>query len=210
MSERRIGILGGTFDPFHYGHLRPMIAIRERLGWDEMLFIPAWTQPFKTGRAAVSPFHRHAMTVLGTEQIPGARVSIVELDRGDVSYTVDTLRELRRASSDTVFEWVIGDDNLSRLPEWKDLDAVLDLANLIVLRRGASLPSLPASLEGRLHSIKARERSGSIVPVTNDLIDVSSTEIRRRIRAGEAWEPMVPSRVARYIRDHELYVESRD
>lgn len=204
---KRVGILGGTFDPFHYGHLRPMLAIQERLGWDEMLFVPAWIQPFKTERATVSPFHRYAMTVLGTEQIPGAKVSIVELERAQVSYTVDTLRELRSALPDTVLEWVIGDDNLARLGEWKEADALFELANFIVLRREAALPALPAELEGRLHSIKARERNGSIVLVTNDLIEVSATEIRRRIAAREPWDHMVPSRVARYIRHNDLYVE---
>ncbi|MBW3670579.1 MAG: nicotinate-nucleotide adenylyltransferase [Acidobacteria bacterium] len=205
---RRVGILGGTFDPFHYGHLRPMLAIREKLGWDEMLFVPAWIQPFKTERAAASPFHRYAMTVLGTEQIPDAKVSIVELESGRISYTVDTLRQLREVYEEqTVLEWVIGDDNLARLAEWKDLDGILELANLVVLRRGTSLASLPANLEGRLHSLKTRERNGSIVLVTNDLIEVSATEIRRRIGSREPWEQMVPSRVARYIRHNELYVE---
>ncbi len=204
---KRVGILGGTFDPFHYGHLRPMLAIHERLGWDEMLFVPAWTQPFKTERTAVSPFHRHAMAVLGTEQIPGANVSIIELERGQISYTVETLRELRSSRADTVLEWVIGDDNLARLSEWKDVEELFELANFIVLRRAAALPALPRELEGRLHSIKARERSGSIVLVTNDLIEVSATEIRRRIAAGEPWDHMVPSRVARYIRHNDLYVE---
>ncbi len=207
MTVRRVGILGGTFDPFHYGHLRPMLAIHERFGWDEMLFIPAWTQPFKAGDAAVSPFHRHAMTVLGTEQIPGAKVSIVELEREQISYTVDTLRELRSTRPDTVLEWVIGDDNLARLSEWKDVGGMFELANFIVLRRAAALPALPPELEGRLHSIKARERNGGIVLVTNDLIEVSATEIRRRIVAGEPWDPMVPSKVARYIRHNDLYVE---
>lgn len=185
-----------------------MLTIREKLGWDEMLFVPAWIQPFKTERATASPFHRYAMTVLGTEQIPDAKVSIVELERGRVSYTVDTLRQLRAFyGEETALEWVIGDDNLARLGEWKDLDAILELANFVVLRRGTSLTSLPPNLEGRLHSIKGRERSGSIVLVTNDLIEVSATEIRRRIGSGEPWEQMVPSRVTRYIRHNELYVE---
>lgn len=207
MSEARVGILGGTFDPFHYGHLRPMLTMKEKLSWSEMIFIPSWIQPFKSERRSASPFHRHAMTVLGTEQIPDAKVSIIELERGTTSYTVDTLRELGSVRPSTIFEWVIGDDNLSRLTEWKDLGSILEMSNLVVLRREGSLRSVPAELEERVHSIKARERSGSIVPVGNDLIEISSTEIRRRIRAGEAWDSMVPSRVARYIRHNELYVE---
>ncbi|MDX1583701.1 MAG: nicotinate-nucleotide adenylyltransferase [Thermoanaerobaculia bacterium] len=207
MAERRIGILGGTFDPFHYGHLRPMLTMKEKLGWSEMVFIPAWTQPFKSERSAASPFHRHAMAVLGTEQIPGARVSIVELERGEISYSIDTLRQMRAAEPDATLEWVIGDDNLERLTEWRDLDAILELANFVVLRRGSSMPAPPEELEGRVHSIKGRERSGSIVPVGNDMIDISATEIRRKIRKGESWDSMVPSRVARYIRHNDLYAE---
>lgn len=206
MSER-IGILGGTFDPFHYGHLRPMIALREKLGWSEMIFVPAWIQPFKTEHTAASPFHRHAMTVLGLEQIPAARVSLIELEREGVSFTVDTLRTLGAARPGVSLEWVIGDDNLSRLLEWKDLDGILERANFIVLRREGVVSDLPAELEGRVQSIKGRERSGSIVPVANDRIEISSTEIRQRIRAGKPWDSMVPSRVARYIRHNELYGE---
>lgn len=203
----RIGILGGTFDPFHYGHLRPMLTMQEKLGWSEMLFVPAWSQPFKSDRSAASPFHRHAMTVLGTEQIPGARVSIFELEGEKTSFTIETLRHLRATYPELALEWVIGDDNLARLQEWRDLDEIFELANFIVLRRGGSLPALPQELEGRMHSIKGRERSGGIVQVGNDLIDVSSTEIRRRIRENEPWDAMVPSRVARYIRHNDLYVE---
>src|SRR6476661_10824439 len=118
----KIGICGGTFDPFHRGHLEPVLAARGLFGWDLLLYIPAYRQPFKTGQRATSGYHRFTMAVLATETIEIIHVTPMELDRGATSYTVDTLELLRTEYPQATLDWIIGDDNLEKLSEWKNLE----------------------------------------------------------------------------------------
>ena len=198
-----IGICGGTFDPFHCGHLEPILAARQTMGWDQVLYIPAFVQPFKQDRDTASPFHRFAMTVLGIEGHAELHVSARELERGSVSYTVDTLTELRAEHPDARLDWIIGDDNLEKLLQWKSLDTIFTLANFTVLTRGAADASTGGALPGVLHARVAepdvRPTHGSIAFAENATVPVSSTEIRRRVRDGETIDELVPSRVSRYI-----------
>ncbi len=198
-----IGICGGTFDPFHCGHLDPILAARDTMKWDRVIYIPAFMQPFKQDRATASPFHRFAMTVLGTEEHQELHVSPRELERGDVSYTVDTLEELRNEYPDATLDWIIGDDNLEKLMEWKSIDTIFTLANFVVLTRGqnAVLPIL----EPRVTEPHARSTHGAIAFAENAMVPVSSTEIRRRIGEGEPIDDLVPPRVSHYIHQYGLY-----
>jgi nicotinate-nucleotide adenylyltransferase len=202
-----IGICGGTFDPFHCGHLEPILAARQTMAWDQVVYIPAFVQPFKQDRAAASPFHRFAMTVLGIEGHADLYVSARELERGSVSYTVDTLQELRAEHPDARLDWIIGDDNLEKLLQWKSLDTIFTLANFAVLTRGAAAAggALPAVLRARVAEAGARTTHGSIAFAENATVPVSSTEIRRRIRDGETIDELVPPRVSRYIHHYGLY-----
>ena len=198
-----IGICGGTFDPFHCGHLEPILAARADLGWDRVIYIPAFIQPFKQDRATASPFHRFAMTVLGTEQHEDLYVSPRELERGFISYTVDTLGELRKEYPGATLDWIIGDDNLEKLMEWRSIDTIFTLANFVVLTR-TEKDVLPV-LEPRLTKPEKRSRNGAIVFAENPMVPVSSTEIRRRIGAGESIDDLVPPRVSHYIHQYGLY-----
>lgn len=202
----RIGLLGGTFDPFHRGHLEPVLAVRDAMAWDEVRFIPAWKQPFKRDTEHASGFHRFAMAVLATEDVDGCTVSDMELDRGAVSYTVDTLEELHRDGGDS-FDWIIGDDNLPRLGEWRELDRIFALANFVVLSRnpGAAGEAVPERFRDRVMDAAVRGRSGAIVFATNPMVPVSSTEIRRRVRESESIDQLVDPRVSRYIHHYGLY-----
>ncbi|MBV8519000.1 MAG: nicotinate (nicotinamide) nucleotide adenylyltransferase [Acidobacteria bacterium] len=200
----KIGICGGTFDPFHRGHLDPILAARETLEWDRVVYIPAFVQPFKMDRAAASGYHRFAMTVLGTEQHDVLYVSPWELERGAISYTVDTLAQLRAEHSDATIDWIIGDDNLARLLEWKSIDTILTLANFAVLTRGGR-EGLPHVLHSRVTDARERGASGAIVFAENATVPVSSTDIRLRIRAGEPIDDLVPPPVSRYIHHNGLY-----
>lgn len=204
-----IGICGGTFDPFHCGHLDPILAVRSLLRWDRVVYIPAFVQPFKTARAAASPFHRFAMTILGTEDHPHLFVSPCELERGAISYSVDTLEELRNEHPDATLDWIIGDDNLPQLLEWKSIDRIFELANFTVLTRlgaEASGPaSLPPVLRGRVTEPARRPERGAIAFAGNAAVPVSSTEVRRRIFEGESIDGLVPPPVSRYIHHYELY-----
>jgi nicotinate-nucleotide adenylyltransferase len=190
----RIGICGGTFDPFHLGHLHPVLAARETIGWDRIIFVPAFVQPFKTKQAAASPLDRFAMTVLGTEEHDDVFVSKLELQRDEVSYTVDTLEELHAENPGAKLDWVIGDDNLADLPRWRNVDRIFELADFVVLtRRNAGVPD---ELKDRpIHFAR------------NATVPISSTEIRRRVRAGEPIDELVDPRVSHYIHHYRLYKE---
>jgi len=199
----RIGICGGTFDPFHRGHLDPILHARESLQWDRIVYVPAFRQPFKTDRTTASGPHRFAMAVIATESDARLFVSDVELERGAISYTVDTLEQLRGDHRDDTLDWVIGDDNLAKLLEWKSIDRIFELANFVVLTRGSA--KVPASLETRVTEPARRPAHGAIVFAENPIVPVSSTEIRRRIGAAESIDDLVDPRVARYIHHYGLY-----
>lgn len=190
----RIGICGGTFDPFHRGHLHPVLAAREAVGWDRILYIPALVQPFKTKRSTASALDRFAMTVLATEEHEDVYVSKLELERSEISYSVDTLEELHRENPGATFDWIIGDDNLADLHKWRNLDRIFELASFVVLTRGHA--NVPDDLKHR-----------PIAFARNATVPVSSTEIRRRVRAGEPIGELVDPRVAHYIHHYELYKE---
>src|SRR5215212_884462 len=202
-----IGICGGTFDPFHRGHIDPIAAACETLDWDRILYIPAYKQPFKAGRDHAAGHHRFAMAVLATLEREEMFVLGLELERGAISYTVDTLEELRATYAGDTLDWIIGDDNLAQLPQWKSIDRIFELANFAVLTRGT-----PASrrLDGerlapRVTKPRNRPKCGAIVFAENAMIPISSTEIRTRLRAGESIEELVDPRVARYIHHYGLY-----
>lgn len=197
-----IGICGGTFDPFHRGHVDAVAAARDTMQWDRILYIPAYRQPFKTHTDAVSGHHRFAMAVLGTLDRDAMYVLPLELERGAISYTVDTLEVLRATYEDDTLDWIIGDDNLAQLDQWKSIDRIFELANFCVLTRSAP----PARPGGRLESLPhTRGKHGAIVFAKNNVVPVSSTEIRRRVREGESIEDLVDPRVARYIHHYGLY-----
>lgn len=207
---RRVALVGGTFDPIHRGHLDPVRAIAAQFRWDEILYIPAFRQPFKSDRQSASPFHRFAMAVLATSDDARSRVSPLELERGEISYTVDTLETLEARHPDRSFDWVIGDDNLDALTQWKRLDRILELANLIVLRRVAAGTQVPDELRARVTGAEQRPQAGGIVLADNEYVAVSSTDLRARLARGEHC-PELPENVERYIERNHLYRgEGRD
>ncbi len=203
----RIGICGGTFDPFHRGHLEPVLAARRVMQWDRMIYVPANRQPFKTDRETVSGYHRFAMVVLATETFDEIYVSPQELERGDVSYTVETLERLRAQYPEATLDWIVGDDNVGELHRWKNIDRIFELANFAVLSR--TKPVTPANLQSRISNPASRGTHGSIVFAENATVPVSSTEIRRKIRAGEPIGGLVDPRVSHYIDHYRLYREAQ-
>lgn len=205
----KIGICGGTFDPFHRGHLEPVLAVREPMEWALVIYMPAHQQPFKLDRLSASGYHRFAMAVLGTEEFDGLFVSQRELERGEVSYTVDTLEQLRAAYPDATLDWIIGDDNVPQLGEWKNIDRIFELANFAVLTRGRRDGDVPERFRSRVTTAAARSTNGGIAFARNQTIPISSTEVRRRIRAGEPIDDLVDPRVARHIQHYGLYREAQ-
>jgi nicotinate-nucleotide adenylyltransferase len=190
----RIGICGGTFDPFHCGHLDPILAAREQVKWDRVVYVPAFMQPFKQDRRTASGYHRFAMTALAIADHDELFADPRELERGSISYTVDTLQHLRADHPGAAFDWIIGDDNLEKLLDWKSIDTIFELATFVVLARGGT--AIPPVLQ---------DRADRFIFVENPLVPVSSTEIRRRLREGEPIDDLVPPRVSRYIQQYGLY-----
>jgi len=217
----RIGICGGTFDPFHRGHLDPVLAAREKLQWDRVLYIPAWRQPFKTHLDAAPGAHRFAMTALAIRDYDMLYVSPIELDRGGISYSVDTLEELHRRNPGASFDWIIGDDNVANLDRWKDPERLFNLARFVVLSRsGVGDGSLTAD-NRQPTTDNPTTRNEPATPQTsspakpnllfahNPTVPISSTEIRRRVRVGEPIDAFVDPLVSRYIHHYGLYKEGQ-
>lgn len=206
MTERRIGLLGGTFDPIHRGHLRPLRSAAAAIGWERVLLIVAAQQPFKAGRSSTSPFHRWAMAAIATADDEKVVLSDIELERGDISYTVDTLETLKARNPGAALDWIIGDDNLPMLLEWRRIERIFELANFVVLRRSEA--ELPAALKSRLvGSEDVIPRTGGIVLVDNPEVPISSTAIRQHVHDGQPIEDLVEPGVAAYIRKYGLYGE---
>jgi nicotinate-nucleotide adenylyltransferase len=204
----RLGIFGGTFDPPHVGHLLAASDAIEHLALDRLVFVPAATQPLKTSRATAPAADRLAMVRLTAGDDPRLETDSVELDRDGLSYTVDTLREFARRAPSAERFFLVGADVLSTFADWRDPHLVLDLATLAVLTRRAD-PAAPTndlgrpdgSDEGDLSAMLAQR--STVVPTRR--IDVSSTEIRARVRSGRSIHGFVTDAVAEYIGSHGLY-----
>ena len=199
-DSRRLGVLGGTFDPIHYGHLDAADAARRALSLDEILFIPSHDPPHKPIDPHASAFHRFALAALAIAGRPGYRLSDMELVREGASYTVDTLRALHGHgwTASQIF-FILGADAFAEIATWRAFPRVLDLAQFVVVARpGTALDTAAArtpQLRGRagIHLVEARTR------------DVSSTAIRARLALGRAIDDLVPAAVARHILTHGLY-----
>lgn len=215
MSERRIGVYGGTFDPIHRGHLEVARAAVDHFDLDEMLIVPAHRPPHKTTSRIADAYHRYAMAALATLDDARLKVSTVELEAPDRPYTFETMRRLREVFGPRAcLFFVIGADSFEEINLWREPERILDSSNLVVITRpGHTLATshLPARFAASLvdwrggHKGAAKEVAGRVY--LTDLVNanVSSTEIRRRVRDGEPIDDDVPPRVADYIRKYGLY-----
>lgn len=190
MTER-LGILGGTFDPVHCGHILLARAIQERLPLDRVLFVPAAAPPHKSGVLAPPP-DRWEMVRRAVDGLDGFEACPIELARQGPSYTVDTLRQLRAEHPHGELFLIIGADNVYDMATWYDPEGILALATVVAGTR-ADAPAGGA--------LAAR-----VVRVDTPTFDISSTEIRRRLRAGLPVRYLVPEAVERYLREHRLYL----
>ena len=211
MTRRRVGILGGTFDPIHYGHLDVGDAAQTALGLSRMYVVTANVPPHRRQPVA-SPFQRYAMVVLAVGQRPGWRASDMELRLEGPSYTSDTLaRYSQRGYEHAELFFVIGADAFAEIMTWHDYPQIMDAANFAVVSRpGLSVSALPM----RLPSLAPRMRSDPGSDLGSDTViflidaptaDVSGTAIRARRTAGESIDGLVPPLVQQYIEQHGLY-----
>ncbi len=202
----RIGIFGGTFDPPHLGHLAAAEWARDQLCLDRVVFVPAGTPPHKRDRARSAAEARLAMTRLAVRGQPGFVVSDLETRRRGPSFTVDTLRAL--AARDPRARWylIVGEDNLAEFASWREPEAILELATLVVALRPRPASSARAASRHRTTGgVRGMSRRGVVVTLDNPGIDLSSSAIRARARAGHSIRYLVPAAVERYITRTRLY-----
>ncbi len=195
----RIGILGGTFDPPHNGHLLLARAAKMQLHLDRVLFAPAGLQPFKQDRQVSSAEQRAEMVTLAIAGEAAFQLSRIDLDRPGPHYTVDLLRIASGVYPDMPLWFIMGGDLLIDLPRWRDPRRLIELARLAVLRRPGLAPdwaALEATLPGLWDCVDWID-----MPPT----DVSAHDIRRRVREGESIAGLVPPAVAQYIVEKQLY-----
>ncbi|HEU4572377.1 MAG TPA: nicotinate-nucleotide adenylyltransferase [Candidatus Limnocylindrales bacterium] len=197
-----IGILGGTFDPVHWGHLAIGESAREALGLSRVLFVPAARPPHKPGRRISRAEDRIAMLEAATADNPSFSVSRIEADRGGPSYTLDTLLALGRSNPGAELWFILSTEALAGLPEWHEPERVLDAARLAVVPR-AGRPAIDAGwVEARFPG-----RGDRVRWIDGPAIDVSASDIRARAAAGRSIRYLVPPAVEAYITHHGLYTD---
>ena len=187
---KKIGIYGGTFDPIHHGHLILSRQACEELALDQLIFVPA----------AVSPFKEHAPHASGETRLAMLRAAIdgqeafvaddCELKRPPPSYSIDTVLQIRQREPDAELFWLIGADNIKELSKWRRIDELRQLVQFVILDRGC------------------RDLRRQVYPVVQRKIDISATEIRKRVACGQSIRYFVPKAVEEIIRREKLYRES--
>jgi len=209
----RLGIIGGTFDPIHLGHLDAAEAARTALQLDHIRFVPSHDPPHRSGQPVASSFHRFALVALAIEGRHGYRVSDVELGRTGPSYTADTLRALQvEGWRPSQLFFILGADAFAEIATWREFPSVLDSAHFVVIARpgttleeaAARTPALRARMQGGPGEIEEREET-RIILIGARTRDVSSTTIRTRRASGQSIADLVPAAVARHIVAHQLY-----
>ncbi len=201
----RLGVFGGSFDPVHLGHLLLAETCREQCQLNSVWFLPAAVAPHKQGADAAPAKHRLAMLELALAGNSAMIVSPLEIDRGGISYTVDTLREIQRGEPAAELFLLLGADSLPELPSWYQAETICQLALPVVVRRPfAPEPDFQVladlSTSQRLDEIRRRQ-------VESPMIDVSSSEIRRRVSRGQSIRYRTPRAVEKYIETNGLYRE---
>ena len=190
-----IGLFGGSFNPPHLAHLIVAETVREACGLDQVLWMPNYQSPHKQGHQLASAAHRLAMTRLAVEEHPGFSVSALEVERGGVSYTYDTILALQATHPDASFSLLIGGDSLRTFDTWHRPEEIAARAPLIVYERAGDVPT----------DRSARFAAGARF-VEAPLLGISGTDIRARRRAGRSIRYLVPEAVRAYIETHGLYL----
>ena len=189
--RERIGVMGGTFDPIHHGHLVAASEVQRILDLDEVVFVPTGQPPHKTVSSPAE--HRYLMTVVATASNPRFTVSRVDIDRPGPTYTVDTLRDLGAARPNADLFFISGADAIAQILEWKDSDELWKLAHFVAVSRPGHALTLAGLPDPHVSSLE--------VPA----LAISSTDCRARVRHGAPVWYLVPDGVVQYISKHSLY-----
>ena len=216
-APRSLGILGGTFNPPHLGHLAVARHALQELALDQVLLVPAHTAPYKSDAEAGSwdpgPEHRLRMCELAVAAEPMLAVCPVEIERGGLSYTVDTLRSIHASNPDAQLTFIVGADTAATISSWREPAQLLELAQLAVAARvGAARQRVLDALAGiggaGVDAATWRDAVRAVRFLEMPAIEASSSLARQRVAAGEAVEDLVGPAVARYIAAHDLYASA--
>lgn len=197
-TRRRIGVMGGTFDPVHHGHLVAASEAQSVFGLDEVVFVPTGRPWQKEGRDISDPEHRYLMTVIATAANPGFSVSRVDIDRPGKTYTTDTLRDLHAQHPDADLFFITGADALQSILTWRDSDSLFELAHFI----GVTRPGHELDTEGL--------PPDGVTLIEVPAMTISSTDCRRRVAEDKPVWYLVPDGVVQYINKYGLYTGGDD
>jgi nicotinate-nucleotide adenylyltransferase len=189
--KRRIGVMGGTFDPIHNGHLVAASEVASAFKLDEVIFVPTGSPYLK--ETVTSAEHRYLMTVIATASNPSFKVSRIDIDRGGDTYTVDTLSEMKEIYPDADLVFISGADAIAQILAWKEVEKLWSLAHFVAVSRPGHNLTIPEAPEGSISTLE--------IPA----LAISSTDVRRRVDSGFPVWYLVPDGVVQYIGKHELY-----
>lgn len=191
MSKLRLGVMGGTFDPIHHGHLVAASEVAAALSLDEVIFVPTG-EPWQKSEVTEGE-HRYLMSVIATASNPRFKVSRVDIDRSGPTYTVDTLRDIRSSYPDAELFFISGADAIAQIMTWKNMQDLWDLAHFVAVSRPGHALKIPNAPEGAISTLE--------IPA----LAISSTDIRARVEAEKPVWYLVPDGVVQYIAKHDLY-----
>ena len=217
-GPNRIALYGGTFDPFHNGHLRMAIEVKERFDLPEIVLLPALIPPHKPGRPVSEAAHRLAMIHAAVEGIPGLVVSDAELRRKGPSYTLDTVREFQATNPGADILFMLGADAFAEIGSWNRCDALLAACDFIVLPRPGTAPGalLPPGVRVELEQPHCYSWAGATWRLPGGkraycpsvpALDIASSAIRDKVRSGLCIRGLVSKKVESHIVDHQLYLD---
>ncbi len=198
---QKIGIMGGTFNPIHMGHLIAAQEVLNRMNMDKIIFIPTGNPPHKNKREVISAIDRYEMVKLAVESNDGFKVSDIEVKREGQTYSYDTLKELHNMYYETQFYFIIGFDTLKEIDTWKRVSDVCSMTKFIVVNRGNTCSEIKKEILGKENKYKC-----NFILVDIPDIKISSTDIRDRIKSNKSIKYLVTNEVEGYIKQKGLYL----
>ena len=199
-EHKKIGIMGGTFNPIHFGHLLLAETAFHQFDLDEILIMPTKNPYYKKISNSVTEEDRVAMVELAIEDNPHFQLSKEELDREGTTYTVETLSHLTKKHPDYKYYFIMGADSLYHIESWKEPEQILKMATIVVAGRAGTGSSLNSQIE-----YIENKYDSEIYRLNSPVLEISSNDIRRRVRDGESIRYLLPGKVVDYIQEHNLY-----
>lgn len=204
LKDNRIGIMGGTFDPIHYGHLFIAQTALDKLNLNKVLFIPTGKPPHKQEKLITDAYKRIEMLKLAVKSNPKFDISTMEIIKKKTSYTIDTIKELQQYySKETEFYFIMGSDSLLEIKSWEKYEELLGLITFIVMTRQISNSQL---VDDEIE-LFIKEYNANIIKFEIPILQISSTDIRKRVKEGSSIKYLLPENVEKYIFNNKLYID---